>query len=85
VKAVVLGGTTGMGRAIAQKLVERGDAVYLMGIDEADLAKSAADLRARALGVSRTPSTSTQAHEPGHHVCNLEEPATARCRGRAPR
>jgi decaprenylphospho-beta-D-erythro-pentofuranosid-2-ulose 2-reductase len=66
VKAVVLGGTTGMGRAIAQKLVERGDAVYLMGVDDADLAKSAADLKARA----------SAGHAAGHHVCNLEEPST---------
>ncbi len=46
-KAVVLGGTTGIGRAIAQQLAERGDSVFLMGLDEADLARSAADLKAK--------------------------------------
>ena len=46
-KAVVLGGTSGMGRAIAQKLTERGDSVFLLGFPEADLEKSAADLKAR--------------------------------------
>ncbi len=46
-KAVILGGTSGMGRAIAQRLVERGDSVFLLGIPEADLVRSAADLKAR--------------------------------------
>jgi len=46
-KAIVLGATSGMGRAIAQRLAERGDAVFVMGIAEADLARSAADLTAR--------------------------------------
>jgi decaprenylphospho-beta-D-erythro-pentofuranosid-2-ulose 2-reductase len=47
VKVVVLGGTSGMGRAIAQRLAERADQVFLLGRDEGDLARSAADLRAR--------------------------------------
>lgn len=63
-KAVVLGGTTGMGRAIARKLAERGDAVYLMGLDEADLETSAHDLKARGT------------KDVGYHVCNLEAPST---------
>jgi NAD(P)-dependent dehydrogenase (short-subunit alcohol dehydrogenase family) len=64
VKAVVLGGTSGMGRAIAQRLVERGDRVFLLGIGEADLAKSAADLTARhPEGVAA-----------GHALCDLERP-----------
>ncbi len=46
-KAVILGGTSGMGRAIAQRLAERGDSVFLLGIGEADLTRSAADLTAR--------------------------------------
>lgn len=36
-----------MGRAIAQSMAARGDSVYLLGIGEEDLAKSAADLTAR--------------------------------------
>lgn len=63
-RAVVFGGTTGMGRAIAQKMAERGDDVFLMGIDDADLARSAADLKARR----RSPG------EIGYAVCNLEQP-----------
>jgi NAD(P)-dependent dehydrogenase (short-subunit alcohol dehydrogenase family) len=63
-KAVVMGGTTGMGRAIAQILAERGDSVFLMGIDEGDLSKSAADLKARH------PTQS----DVGYAMCNLERP-----------
>ncbi len=64
VKAVILGGTTGMGRAIAQKLAARGDDVFLMGLEEHDLAKSADDLRARG------------SKQIGHAVCDLEHPET---------
>lgn len=46
-KAIVLGATSGMGRAIAQKLAARGDSVYILGIGEEELTKSAADLTAR--------------------------------------
>jgi NAD(P)-dependent dehydrogenase (short-subunit alcohol dehydrogenase family) len=63
-KAVILGGTSGMGRAIAQRLAERGDSVFVLGIGEAELAKSAADLRARH-----------PKHEgAGHAVLDLERP-----------
>lgn len=63
-KAVVLGGTSGMGRAIAQRLVERGDNVFLLGIPEADLVKSAADLKAR----------SPKQNDVGWALCDLEKP-----------
>lgn len=63
-KAVVFGGTTGIGRAIARRLVERGDSVFLMGLDETDLAKSSADLHERHR--SRP--------DIAHAVCNLERP-----------
>ncbi|MBK8169409.1 MAG: SDR family NAD(P)-dependent oxidoreductase [Sandaracinaceae bacterium] len=63
-KAVVLGGTTGIGRAIAQQLAERGDSVFLMGLDEADLARSAADLKARH----------PRQENVGFAVCDLEHP-----------
>jgi short-subunit dehydrogenase len=46
-KAVILGGTTGMGRAIAQRLAERGESLFLLGFDLDDLQRSAADLKAR--------------------------------------
>ena len=63
-KVICFGGTTGMGRAIARLLAERGDSVFLMGIDAADLEKSAADLRERH---------SSKA-EVGWAVCDLEKP-----------
>ena len=65
-KAVILGGTTGMGRAIAQRLAARGDSVFLMGIGEEDLAKSAADLK------SRHP----KGEDAAFAVCDLEKPET---------
>jgi decaprenylphospho-beta-D-erythro-pentofuranosid-2-ulose 2-reductase len=66
VKAIVLGGTTGMGRAIARLLTERGDDVFLMGLDAADLQRSAADLAARHPKHTALGST----------VCDLERPET---------
>jgi short-subunit dehydrogenase len=63
-KAIILGGTSGMGRALAQKLAERGDDVFLLGIGTEQLARSAADLKAR----------SPKQREAGHAVCDLEQP-----------
>lgn len=63
-KAIVLGGTTGIGRAIARLLVERGDRVFLMGLGDDELSRSAADLRARH------PSHA----DVGYAVCDLEHP-----------
>ncbi len=63
-KAIVFGGTTGMGRAVARRLVERGDNVFLLGRSEAELARSAADLKARH---------PVQA-EVGYALCDLEHP-----------
>jgi decaprenylphospho-beta-D-erythro-pentofuranosid-2-ulose 2-reductase len=63
-KAIVLGGTSGIGRAVAQRLAERGDSVFLLGRDAAELERSAADLQARH--PSRAPS--------GQAVCDLERP-----------
>lgn len=65
-KAVVLGATRGIGRAIARTLVERGDDVFLLGIDDGELPASERDLEARA---SR-PMTVKSA------VCNLEDTST---------
>lgn len=63
-KAVILGGTSGMGRAIARRLAERGASVFLLGIGEDDLARSAADLAARH----------AKGEPVGHAVCDLERP-----------
>jgi decaprenylphospho-beta-D-erythro-pentofuranosid-2-ulose 2-reductase len=49
-RIVVVGGTKGIGRAVARLLVARGDRVALLGRGEADLAASAADLAARSPG-----------------------------------
>lgn len=64
-KAVILGATSGMGRAIARRLVERGDQVFLLGLGDEDLARSAADLR------ERSPSRA----EVGTAPCDLAKPA----------
>jgi len=63
-KAVILGGTSGMGREIARQLAARGDAIFLLGRSQNDLAKSAADLESRG----------DRGRPVGHHVCDLEHP-----------
>ena len=46
-KVVLLGATKGMGRALARRMAERGDNLFLLGRDAADLERSAADLQIR--------------------------------------
>jgi NAD(P)-dependent dehydrogenase (short-subunit alcohol dehydrogenase family) len=65
-KAVILGATKGIGRALARRMVERGDGLALLGRDLEDLKRSAADLAARA----------PQAPAAGIFRCDLEDPAT---------
>lgn len=65
-KAVILGGTKGMGRSLARALAERGDRVFLLGRDPEDLARSASDL------VVRSPA----GHAVEHAPCDLERPET---------
>jgi short-subunit dehydrogenase len=60
---VLLGATRGMGRAVARELAARGDALFLLGRDAAELARSAADLEAR--GASGRV---------GHAPCDLLDP-----------
>jgi len=61
-KVAVLGGTKGMGRSLARLFAARGDAVCLLGRDQADLDRSANDLRSRG-------KTSVSVV-----VCDLEKP-----------
>jgi decaprenylphospho-beta-D-erythro-pentofuranosid-2-ulose 2-reductase len=50
VNVVVLGATRGIGRALARRLAERGDRVFLLGRDIPDLERSARDIEIRATG-----------------------------------
>jgi len=65
-KAVVLGASKGMGRALARALAERGDSLFLLGRDVVDLTRSARDLEQRAGGKLQV----------GVAALDLEEPAT---------
>jgi len=54
-KVALLGATKGMGRALAQRMAARGDELFVLGIDEDDLERSAKDLAARgASGAVKT-------------------------------
>jgi short-subunit dehydrogenase len=63
VKAVLFGATRGIGRALARALAERGEALCLLGRDEAALARSCADLRLRGAATAELAR------------CDLFEPA----------
>jgi short-subunit dehydrogenase len=65
VRVALLGATKGMGRALARCMAERGDALFLLGRDRDDLARSAADLQIRGAhgAVDSAP-------------CDLLDPAT---------
>ena len=65
-RAVLLGATTGMGRAIARLLAERGETLFLLGNEPDALSRSAADLEARH------PHRASV----GTAVCDLERPET---------
>lgn len=65
-KAVILGGTKGMGRSLARVLAERGDEVFLLGRDPEDLERSAQDLAARH----------PQKAAVGHAPCDLADEAS---------
>lgn len=63
-RAAFLGASRGMGRALARRMAERGDALFLLGRDLDDLARSAADLQVAGA-----------AGEVGTGACDLLEPA----------
>src|SRR5262249_16002813 len=48
VNVVVLGATRGIGRALARRLAERGDRIFLLARDLTDLERSARDIEIRA-------------------------------------
>ena len=56
-KVAFVGATRGMGRALARRLAERGEALCLLGRDAAELEASARDLEAR--GAPRPVTTAT--------------------------
>jgi decaprenylphospho-beta-D-erythro-pentofuranosid-2-ulose 2-reductase len=64
-RVAMLGATKGMGRALARRFAERGDAIFLLGRDPEDLARSARDLEARG---------GKEAGTVHHTVCDLERP-----------
>jgi decaprenylphospho-beta-D-erythro-pentofuranosid-2-ulose 2-reductase len=63
VKVAFLGATRGMGRALARLMAARGDALFLLGRDAAELEKSAQDLVARG-GIAPI----------AHAACDLDRP-----------
>ena len=65
-RVVILGATKGIGRALARKMAARGDRVFLLGRNEADLRTSASDLAARTAAMS----------PPAYAQCDLEQPET---------
>jgi decaprenylphospho-beta-D-erythro-pentofuranosid-2-ulose 2-reductase len=73
-RIAVVGGTKGIGRAVARRLVARGDRVALLGRDAADLATSAVDLAARApAGADRAVTAHVDLAAPETHEAALDE------------
>lgn len=62
---VILGGTKGMGRALARRMAERGDRLFLLGRHPDDLERSAGDLAVRGGSA-----------EVGTAFCDLSDPAS---------
>jgi len=65
-RVVLLGGTKGMGRALARRMSQRGDRLVLLGRNLDDLDRSARDLEARGTAVTSV----------GRALCDLERPET---------
>ncbi len=64
-RVAILGATKGMGRALARRMAERGDALFLLGRDADDLERSARDLEVRG-----------DISDVGTALCDLERPET---------
>ncbi|HSC87922.1 MAG TPA: SDR family NAD(P)-dependent oxidoreductase [Polyangiaceae bacterium] len=65
-KVVILGGTRGMGRSLGRLCAERGDEIFLLGIGQDDLQKSATDFEQRGGGTRKV----------GWAECDMERPET---------
>ena len=65
-----------MGRALARRMAERGDAVCLLGRDAEDLERSASDLRIRGCGAP-VATAPCDLLEPRTHAHSLERAAAA--------
>ncbi len=63
-KVVIVGATKGMGRALLRQLAERGEDLFSLGIDEAELERSARDAEQRGGGRKRI----------GTALCDMERP-----------
>lgn len=63
-KAIIFGGTSGMGRAIARQLAARGESVFLLGHEQGELERSAADLKAHHKSNAQV----------GFALCDLADP-----------
>ncbi len=66
-RVVILGATSGMGRALARQMAARGDRVFILGISEDELTRTAADLAIRA---------GARSSAIGYALCDLEHPNT---------
>jgi NAD(P)-dependent dehydrogenase (short-subunit alcohol dehydrogenase family) len=66
VNVVILGATKGMGRALARRMAQRGDRLFLLGRNAVDLDTSVSDLEARAAGGAKV----------AHAACDLEDPSS---------
>jgi decaprenylphospho-beta-D-erythro-pentofuranosid-2-ulose 2-reductase len=69
VNVVILGASRGIGRAVARRLAQRGDRLFLLGRDQEDLIVCARDLQLRsgsahAIGVSTCDMTDTRTFAP---------------------
>ena len=72
-KAIILGATKGMGRAVARALVERGDSVLLLGRDDVELSRSAKDLEQRAKHTSSISCVQCDLEQPEGFARALDE------------
>jgi len=74
VRVVFLGATKGMGRALARLMAERGDRLFLLGRDKADLERSARDLEVRGGPSSSGAAPAVKPPSVGVAACDLEHP-----------